>query len=219
MSKTDNVHKYPRTVHLPQSQTVTPDDKRATPETLAYLQSGIELVTTEKMDGGNLSMLRTHFYGRSLDSGVHHWDTRAKQLHSRIAHEIPDGWRLSGESMLARRSVAYENLPGIFILFGIWDETNTLLPFAEMEDYAAMLDLPVVPVLYRGTSFKEATEAWGKVLNDEVSEGYVVRDAGRIPYDEFQTHCAKMVRKNHVRTSASWRHRDDYELNTFVRMS
>jgi hypothetical protein len=216
MSKTDNVYKYPRTFHLPQSETITPDDKRAGPETIAYLSSGIDLIVTEKMDGGNITMMRDYFYSRSIDSGTHLWDTPSKVVHARIAHDIPDKWRISGESVYARRSVSYDNLPGPFIMFGIWDETNTLLPWDEMNEWAELFELPVVPVLYRGNDFNEATKAWGKVRNSDTSEGYVVRDSGSIAYDDFSLKAAKYVRFNHVRTDAGWRGRDDFELNTFV---
>ena len=209
------LYKYPRTPHLPESLGMTDDDKMASKETLAYLQSGIDLVVTEKMDGGNLTFYRDAFHGRSLDSGTHAWDTRAKQLHAKIAHEIPEGYRISGESMLARRSVSYEGLPGVFIVFGIWDETNTLVSWDETEAYADMLGFPTVPVLYRGTDFKEARKAWGATLNDEISEGFVLRDAGRIEYDAFNQKIAKFVRANHVRTASNWRNRDDFALNTF----
>jgi hypothetical protein len=216
MSKTNNVYKYPRTPHLPESQTISSDDKKATPDTLSYLQSGIDLVVSEKLDGGNLTFMREHFYARSLDSGTHLWDTRAKQLHAEIAHEIPNNWRISGESMYARRSVDYDNLPGVFMVFGIWDETNTLLSWDETTEYANMLSLPMVPVLYRGTDYQKAISVWGKTLNDEISEGFVIRDAGKIAYDDFTHKAAKYVRANHVRTDASWRGRDDFDLNTFL---
>jgi ATP-dependent RNA circularization protein (DNA/RNA ligase family) len=216
MSESNNVYKYPRTFHLPQSETISSDDKKAGPDTLAYLGSGIELIVTEKMDGGNVTMMRDFFYSRSLDSGTHSWDTPAKAIHARIAHEIPEKWRISGESLYARRSVSYDNLPGPFVVFGIWDETNTLLSWDEMVEWAELFELPVVPILYRGNDFKEAVNAWGKVLNSDVSEGYVVRDSGRIAYDDFNIKVAKYVRFNHVRTDAKWRGRDDFDLNTFV---
>lgn len=216
MSITDNVYKYPRTPHLPESQTISSDDKKATPATISYLQSGIELVVSEKMDGGNVTFMRNHFFSRSLDSGTHLWDTRAKQLHAKIAHEIPDKWRISGESMYARRSVDYNNLPGVFMVFGIWDDTNTLLSWDETHEYTDMLSLPMVPLLYRGTDYAQAISVWGKKLNDEISEGFVIRDAGKIAYNDFTQKAAKYVRANHVRTSAGWRGRDDFALNTFV---
>ncbi len=210
------LRKYPRTPHLPQSEGMTDDDKMASSETLAHLQSGVELVVTEKMDGGNITMYRDAFHGRSLDSGTHPWDTRARALWASVRHLIPEGWRVSGESMQARRSVSYDLLPGVYIVFGVWDETNTLLSWDDMVYAAESMGLPVVPLLYRGTDYKEAVTAWSKQRDAETSEGYVMRDAGSIPYDMFDKRIAKMVRANHVRTRADWRHRDDFAENTFV---
>ena len=121
------LYKYPRTPHLPFSPGATSDDKYASKETIEFLKSGIELVCTEKLDGGNLTMYNDAFHGRSLTSGTHAWDTAAKAVWARIHHNIPEGWRISGESMYARRSVAYDNLPGVFIVFGIWNENNCLI--------------------------------------------------------------------------------------------
>lgn len=210
------LYKYPRTPHLPQSEGMTDDDKMASPETLAHLQSGIELVVTEKMDGGNLTMYRDAFHGRSLDSGTHAWDTRARALWASVRHSIPEGWRVSGESLQARRSVSYDLLPGVYMVFGIWDETNSLISWDDMAYVAESLGLPVVPLLYRGTDYSEAVKAWGKQRDSETSEGFVVRDSGVIPYDQFGKRVSKWVRKGHVRTRADWRHRDDFEENTFI---
>lgn len=209
------LRKYPRTPHLPHSEGMTDDDKMATPETIERLKSGIELVVTEKMDGSNITMYRNDFHGRSLDSGTHPWDTRARALWASVRFMIPDGWRLSGESMQARRSVAYDNLPGVYMLFGVWDDTNTLISWDETEAFAEATGLPLVPVLYRGKNYDDAISVWAKNFNSDHSEGYVVRDAGTIPYTSFGDHIAKMVRANHVRTRADWRHRDDFAENTF----
>jgi hypothetical protein len=211
------LYKYPRTPHLPTSLGMTSDDKMASKETLDYLKSGIELTSTLKLDGGNLSFYSDYFHGRSLDSGTHHWDQPAKALWARIRHDIPEGWRISGESMYARRSVAYENLPGVYIVFGIWDETNTLISYDEMVEWAGMLGLPTVPLIYRGNDYEEALHAWEKEYDDSFSEGFVMRDAGRIAYEDFDKKIAKYVRFGHVQTAADWRHRDDYELNTFAK--
>lgn len=210
------LYKYPRTPHLPTSPGATSDDKWSSPAALSHLSSGIELVTTEKMDGGGLSFYRDAFHGRSLDSGTHAWDTQARALWAQVRFDIPEGWRISGESMYARRSVSYDNLPGVFIVFGIWDETNTLLDFDSMTEWAGLLNLPVVPLLYRGTDFVEATTIWSRTHDSDSSEGFVVRDAGRIAYEDFGNKVSKMVRANHVRTNADWRHRDDFALNTFA---
>lgn len=210
------LYKYPRTPHLPSSPGATEDDKIIKAEGLAHLSSGIELVCSEKLDGGNLSFYRDAFHGRSLDSGTHAWDTHARALWARIRFDIPEGWRLSGESMYARRSVAYDNLPGVYIVFGIWDDTNTLISWDEMVEWCNLLGLPHAPVLYRGTDIEEAKKVWFRERDENTSEGFVIRNAGRIPYEEFGKNVCKFVREGHVRTSASWRHRDDFALNTFV---
>lgn len=215
MNESTTRYKYPRTPHLPFSEGMTSDDKMATASTMAYLQSGIELVVTEKLDGGNVSLYPDYFHARSLDSGTHAWDTLAKRIWSQVRFNIPTGWRVTGESLQARRSVAYDSLEGPLYVFGIWDENNNLLSFDDMTEFANMLELPVVPTLYRGTNYKAATQAWSKSLDSTVSEGFVLRDAGVIPYSDFGQHVAKFVRANHVQTSASWRGRDDFALNGY----
>jgi len=215
--RSPELRKYPRTAHLHDSPGATSDDKWASPEAIAHMSSGIDLIVTEKMDGGNLTFTRNHFFGRSLDSGTHAWDTHAKALWAKIRFEIPEGWRVSGESMYARRSVPYENLPGVYIVFGIWDETNTLLSWKDTQVWAELLELPTVPVVYEGNSFNEATKIWGKTHNTDTSEGFVVRNANKIAYDEFRNNVLKWVRADHVRTAADWRHRDDFAVNTFVK--
>jgi hypothetical protein len=208
--------KYPRTVHLPWSEGATSDDKLIAEADLKHLKSLPEFVVTEKMDGGNLTFYRDYFHGRSLDSGTHAWDTAAKGLWGNIRFMIPEGWRVSGESMYARRSVAYDNLPSVFLIFGVWDENNNALDWDTVTELAAELGVPTVPVLYRGDSFDEAVKIWPSTMDSETSEGFVVRNAAGFAYDDFHKNVAKYVRANHVRTRADWRHRDDFALNGFV---
>lgn len=215
MSSNESV-KYPRTPHLPTSPGSTSDDKWATSEALTHLASGIELVISEKMDGGNYSMSRSGSYARSLDSGTHSWDTKAKAKWAEIRWDIPEGWRISGESLYARRSVAYEGLKDIYLVFGIWDETNTLLDWDSTVEYAELLNLSTVPLLYRGNDFKRATSVWNELKDESLSEGFVMRSAGRIPYNQFSNNVAKWVRANHVTTDANWRRRDDWDINSIA---
>jgi hypothetical protein len=204
--------KYPRTYHLPDSPGATKDDR--VQDDLSWLDG--ELVVTEKLDGGNLTFTRDEMYARSPDSGTHPWDRPAKALWTMTAHRIPDDWRVCGESMWARRSIAYHDLPGVFIVFGIWDETDTLLGWDDTVDWAQRLELPVVPVLYRGGSLSEARAAWSQQRDAGTSEGYVLRAAGRIPAAQFSHQVLQWVRAEHVRTEASWRHRDDFAVNEFA---
>lgn len=210
------LYKYPRTPHLPFSPGATSDDKYADNKTIDFLQSEIDLVVTEKMDGGNLTFYRDAFHGRSLDSGTHAWDRMAKALWASVCNDIPDNWRISGESLYARRSVSYDNLPSVFLIFGIWNEENEMLSWDEIEEWAELLGIPTVPVLYRGKSYDEATSVWFDKLNPDVSEGFVLRNSGRFSYRDFDKNMVKYVRANHVQTCADWRHRDDFAVNTFI---
>lgn len=210
-----NLIKYPCTPHLPFSPGATSDDKFMSKKGLDFLKSGIDLVVTEKMDGGNLTFYRDAFHGRSLDSGTHHWDTLARQLWSQVRFDIPEGWRISGESLYARRSVAYDNLPGPYMVFGIWDENNDQLAWDDVVMWCELLCLPHVPVLYRGSSFDTAVNVWSSLLDTKTSEGFVVRNAESFNYEVFHQNVVKWVRANHVQTAADWRHRDDYDVNTF----
>ena len=206
------MQKYPRTLHLPDSPGATDDDKIQ--HDLSWFDG--ELVVTEKLDGGNLTFTRDAMYGRSPDSGTQPWDRPAKALWAMTSYRIPDHWRVCGESMWARRSVPYADLPGVFIVFGIFDETDTLLGWDDTVDWAERLELPVVPVLYRGASLSAGRAAWSRLREETTSEGYVVRSAGRIPATEFGHRVLKWVRAGHVRTPDSWRHRDDFDVNEFA---
>lgn len=209
--------KYPRTPHFPWSPGATDDDKIITPTALKHLQSLTELLVTEKMDGGNLTFSRDHFHARSLDSGTHAWDTAAKALWSSVSYMIPTGWRISGESLYARRSVSYDELPGVYLIFGMWDEHNNALDWDTVVELAGELSIPTVPVLYRGSSFEVAKNAWATVKDTQTSEGFVIRNAQAFSGDAFAMNVAKYVRADHIQTSADWRHRDDFALNGIVR--
>ncbi|MBL7255131.1 RNA ligase family protein [Paractinoplanes lichenicola] len=182
--------RYPDTLHLPGSPGATADDM--VQHDLTWLDG--ELVVTEKLDGGNLTFTRDAMYGRSPDCDTEPWDRPAKALWAMTSYRIPDDWRVCGESMWARRTIAYSDLPGVFIVFGIWDETDTLLGWDDTVDWATRLELPVVPVLYRGGSLTEARAAWATRRDAASSEGFVVRSAGRIPADEFSVRVLKWVR-------------------------
>jgi RNA ligase len=202
--------RYPRTYHLPDSPGATADDE--VQHDLSWLDG--ELVVTEKLDGGNLTFTRDRMFARSPTPGTPPWDRPAKALWAMTAHRIPDDWRVCGESMWARRSIAYADLPGVFIVFGIWDETGTLLGWDDTVDWARRLELPVVPVLYRGGSLSEARAAWPEQRTPETSEGYVVRRAGRIAAASFSRQLLAWVRAEHAHTAEP--HPDDFAVNEFA---
>ncbi|RYX83532.1 2'-5' RNA ligase [bacterium] len=209
MNVTEPSVKYPRTLHLPWSDTIGDDGDHVLESLHGFL--GQEVVVTEKLDGENTTLYRTHLHARSLDSGHHPSRGWIKNFHARLAPHISSGIRINGESMFALHSIFYESLPSYFLVFGIWrgdvllgwDETAQLC--AELEELSGEI-LPVVPVLYRGVWNEKTVRALYPRESQfgPTSEGYVVRLAHAIPRDEWNRSIAKYVRPRHVQTGPHW---------------
>lgn len=195
--------KYPRTVHLPWSPGRSADDIE-----IADLSAfeGKEVVASAKLDGENTSITRERVYARSPDGNPHPSQDWVRQLHGRIAWELPERWRFCGENLYAEHSIHYDNLPSYFFLFSVWNDVNEALSWDETIEWAQLLGLETVPVLYRGVWDEEAIKACGSArpFGNE-PEGYVVRLAERIPYAGFRRSAAKFVRANHVTSDEHWR--------------
>lgn len=192
-------YKYPRTPHLPWSQGVSGDD--LVMDCFDFLHDQ-EVVVTEKMDGENTTLYRDYIHARSIDSKHHPSRNWVKQLHGRIAYHIPPGWRLCGENLYAQHSLSYQDLQSYFYLFSIWDEHNHCLPWNDTEEWAALLDLPIPRILYRGVWDENLIQ--NLVFDPQICEGYVVRTVQGFAYTDFVQHVAKMVRDNHVQTDEHW---------------
>ena len=87
---------------------------------------GTTIVVTTKMDGENTTMYRDGIHARSLDYKRHPSRDWVKNLHGKIAHEIPEGFRICGENLFAKHSIHYTNLPSYFMVFSVWDRCTCL---------------------------------------------------------------------------------------------
>lgn len=202
--------KYPRTFHLPWSPGATKDDRIM--ESTKHFH-GREVVATIKMDGENTSLYRDFIHARALSYPSHESRGRVKALHQQIAHEIPEGWRICGENLVAVHSIRYQNLSHFFQVFSIWNERNICLPWDETVSYAEMIGLRSVPVLYRGEYDEtKIKNLYHKEWEGNECEGYVLRVAGSFPFSAFRNVVGKYVRENHVRTHGHWSKRK-IELN------
>lgn len=202
--------KYPRTYHLPWSPGVTKDDRIISD--LSCFQ-GQSVVVTAKMDGENTTMYRDGIHARSLEYDAHPSRAWVKSLHARIAHEIPENWRICGENLYAKHSIHYTNLSDLFLVFSIWDGLRCL-PWKDTVEYAEVLGLRTVPVLVGECTWEHGFDkelvALGSSLeknglHGDPSEGYVVRLADEFAYGAFRRSAGKYVRANHVATSHHWR--------------
>lgn len=194
--------KYPRTFHLPFSLSVTADDKRLKD---CSCFEGKEVVVTEKMDGENTTMGHDYIHARSLDSRDHLSRSWVKQLHGSICQHIPIGWRICGENVFAKHSIAYDNLKSYFYVFSIWNEKNECLSWDDTVEACSILGLETVAVLARFYLFDEDVIKAITVEPDKC-EGYVLRNSSSFHYDDFSKNVAKYVRKGHVQTDNHWMH-------------
>lgn len=196
--------KYPRTLHLPWSPAAHNKDER-TMDDLSLFE-GQRVVVTAKLDGENTTWYKDYIHARSLDYTPHPSRNWVKKLHGEVAWQLPDGWRLCGENVYAKHSIEYKNLESYFYVFSIWNEKNVCIDWAETQEWAQLLGLKTVPVLYDRTWDESILR---KIVptnfeNDEC-EGYVVRTHNQFPFKDFRRSVAKWVRANHVQTHAFWR--------------
>lgn len=200
--------KYNRTYHLFFSENLQNDDRMA--ESIEPLLN-VPIVITEKLDGSNTCFTKQYIFGRSHAAPTNNpWDVKVRELHSILKHSISDGLYLFGEGMEAIHSIEYSKLTSYFYLFGA-SYNQKWSSWDEIEEYAYLLEIPTVPVLFKGI-FNNVDELRNKVL--ELSkqesvlggerEGVVVRVQREFSNDEFSSVLQKFVRSNHVRTDSHW---------------
>lgn len=194
--------KHPRIFHLPYSEKVTEDDRKLSNDDNF---KGQEVVMTLKMDGEQTTMYNDHIHARSLENSSHPSRNWVKGFWSKIAYEIPEGWRICGENVWAKHTISYENLDTFFYMFSIWNEQNVCLSFDETMEWANLLGFQHVPVLYRGTYDKEKImKAFPKEYDGNMTEGFVIRLAKEYSYKDFKNSVAKFVRKDFEIRHGHW---------------
>lgn len=200
--------KYPRTYHFKWSEGITNDDKIS--NSLDNL-IGNDIIITEKLDGSNTAITKNGVYGRSHgDFSKNPWDNKSWEIYHKIKNDLHDGLYIFGEGMYAVHSIEYENLTSFFYILGVRDN-NIWIPWSEVEVYSFLLDLPTVPVLFKGVvksekELKSIVEDLSKGHSSlgGIREGVVCRNASSFHNDDFISNVIKWVRPNHVRTDSHW---------------
>lgn len=178
---------------------------------------------SEKMDGGVTTICENKVYARS--SGMPASQPWFDYVKSRT---VPKLYGLSsticvmGEDLYAVHSIEYDPLPDTFFVFHVLDraDENVGTPNTKGDHFRAWDDtaelarqhsLYTVPVLYEGKFEKvsEITEFFMDNVSEPsiygpIREGFVMRVAEGFPFDEFETHVTKFVRKYHVQTDEHW---------------
>lgn len=195
--------KYPRTPHVPFSPGATSDDKVL--KSLAHFK-GKEVVITIKMDGENTSLYTDGFHAKSIDSPHHPARDWIARFQGEMGYNIPAGWRVCGENMYAKHSLAYSDLPSYFLAFSVWNERNRALSWDDTEEMLQLLELHCVKVVYRGVFDEAVLRRLVAALDLSRDEGLVIRLASEFAYQDFAKSVAKWVRADHVETDEHWMH-------------
>jgi hypothetical protein len=192
--------KYPRTYHLPNSPGRT-DDDRVLRDTLCF--HGKRVIISEKRDGENTTLYTDYVHARSVDAPSRPTTDWIKNYQSHVGWNIPQGWRVCGENLWARHSIAYDDLTSYFEAFSIWDDANVCLDWDASLEWFGLIGVAHVPVLYDGPWDDSLMEQF---IPGDTSrrEGFVVRLAERFHYSRFRVSVAKWVREGHVQTAHNW---------------
>lgn len=144
-----------------------------------------------------------------------------------LAHRFPSGWKVFGENLFAWHSIFYTELPSYFFVFGVYDDSNRCLSWADTRQFCREFGLETVPTIWEGVwdeaLVKDLWNGQGRfpTFASKVdpathtpqfpadfqpceAEGYVVRIADQFHYTDFSTKVAKYVRKHHVQTTSNW---------------
>jgi len=200
--------KYPRTYHLKYSKGLTSDDRVASDVSNLI---GSDIIITEKLDGSNTSITKGGLYGRShADFSKNPWDKENIILQKNIGRYLSDDVYLFGEGMEGIHSITYSKLESFFYLFGVRDG-DIWLDWDLVEEYSYLLDIPIVPVLFKGRVYSELeleNIVSELVKNDSKLggelEGIVVRTFRGFVDSDFNKNVFKWVRQNHVQTDIHW---------------
>ena len=208
--------KYPSTKHWPWSQTVHRDDSTMD-DPKVFLNR--EVIITEKLDGGNTCLWKGEVYTRSVSAPSHAgWMAMVRKYHAWKTME--HAAQFYGEDLYGIHSIPYEPIPRdqTYRLFAtrftcdrFGNDNDFFHDWDTVEWFASQLEVPTVPVLYRGTFANvEDITMWFEMHLKEPSsiggecEGFVIRSVDRFPASEFATNVGKYVRANHVQTDEHW---------------
>lgn len=208
--------KYPSTKHWPWSQTVHRDDS-VLPDPAVFLNK--DVIITEKLDGGNTCLWNGEVYARSTTAPSHAgWMGMVRKHHAWKTHEYDV--QFYGEDLFGIHSIEYDPMKQeeTYRLFAtrftcdrFGQDNDVFHEWGTVEWFANKLEVPTVPVLYRGSfSSVEDITSWFETHLTQPSsiggerEGFVIRSEECFHATDFSQNVAKYVRANHVQTDEHW---------------
>lgn len=164
--------KYPRTYHFPFSKGTTSDDR------IAQNYKRVEnapIIITEKMDGQNSAIAKRGVFARSHGTTTQHpWDKAIWDIHERIKNDLDEDTYIFGENLYATHSIQYKQLESYYYVFGVRIK-DEWLSWDDVKEWAYLLDLPTVPVLFKGHTDNVKPIVEALVKSPSVFDGYDTR--------------------------------------------
>lgn len=204
--------KYPRSMHFPFSPGATSDDRIS--DQYDFLENK-EIVISEKLDGQNNMISNKGVYARSHATFTEHpWDRAIWDIQRRIKDALDDE-HIFGENMYAIHSLEYNKLTSPFYIFGVRVK-GEWVSWDDVEEYSYILDIPTVPILFKGHTNDIKNKVLELVKNpsqldasdvrtgNKMMEGVVCRNSNRFMTEDFSKNLLKWVRKDHVNTDEHW---------------
>ena len=211
--------KYGRTYHYPFSPGTTSDD-RINFDYWSDLQQIQTVVHTEKLDGENNCLSRWGVFARSHAAPTTSpWTATLREFWQLVKNDLGE-LEIFLENLYAVHSIRYKQLEHHFYVFAV-REAGRWLSWEEVKFYAALLELPTVPVIGIESTPANRLLFEEKLLNitatagafDPIDtateqpctlEGIVSRNASAFHGDNFAHNVFKWVRKGHVKTNEHW---------------
>lgn len=181
---------------------------------------GMEVVISEKLDGGNCCLKDGEVLARTHSKPATH--ASFSPIKALMASWRPmfgsgglyEGHAVFGENMTGIHSIEYDDLESYFYVFGVQGPDGRCFSWDEVEEVATTLGVPTVPVYFRGRldsmeQVKSMMERWAgepsRVSAGAVRpEGFVIRTVEGFPREEFDRNVAKYVRRGHIQTDDTW---------------
>ncbi|SFO57512.1 RNA ligase [Chitinophaga sp. YR627] len=211
--------KYGRTYHFPFSPGTTSDD-RIQHDYWQHVTAIPQLIHTEKLDGENNCLSRYGVFARShVAPTTSPWTESLRRYWQLIKNDL-GSLEIFLENLYAVHSITYGQLDHHFYVFAV-RENGHWLSWEETCFYAAMLDLPTVPVIRQLTVPQHKADFENEILHivkgpgsfdahdaatgaPATMEGIVTRNAAGFPVSAFAENVFKYVRKGHVKTDVHW---------------
>lgn len=182
-------YKYPKTLHIPQSEKISNDDKII--KSLDIFKNKM-INISYKFDGENITLYNDYIHSRSIDFTNYEYRSWIKKFHGDIKFNIPTGYRICGEYLYIKHNIYYNNLKSYFYGFSVYDENNICLSYEDTIYIFKELNIIHVDTIYIGFFNQNLL----KTIDLKNHEGYVIRNCNSFKYEDFNKNVAKFVKKN-----------------------